>query len=262
MTYEEYINNPLGKNNAVFSGRELFRAKYIDALDKLYVRENGNIQYLLFNDNKETYYIYIKIPSETITNFYYDVVVKFSPKDAKSSISRELTGYNVKFFSNDPSFVFTYAHSFLKNDLFISELSPKMDKIALKEKAKVRNPYDQVGYVKSLYFTYLIMKNKGLFHKIRYEGTPNFDAKMMMSKYIMDADEKISQRQEAAKTITKSKSSKNANSKEEKRDQDKNNERSDNTFNSKYSILKSKRSAKSTKSNVIKPSRKSRLFEK
>ena len=238
MTYEEYINNPLGKNNAVFSGRELFRAKYIDALDKLYVRENGDIKYLLFN-NKEEYYIYIKIPSEVVTNFYYDIVVKFSPRDAKSSLSRELTGYDVKFFSNDPSFVFTYAHSFLKNDLFLTELSAKMDKAALKEKAKVRNPYDQVGYVKSLYFTYLIMKNKGLFHKIRYEGAPAFDAKNMMSEYIMDAEEKILQRQEAARAASKSKSSKNTkdSNQGEKRERSKDNGRnSDNSSNSKYNI--------------------------
>lgn len=198
MTFSEYIQNPAGKQNAVFSQREMYRAIYTQKLDKLLLRENNKIDYNLYTD-KGDYYIHIKIPSETVEKFYYDVVVRFFSDDSTISMKTGLKNYNVQFFSNSPDFVFTYAHVFLEKDLFIEDLKPKMSKLAIKKEANVRNPDGVVGYVKGLYFAYLIMENRGLFTKSKFNlYAKKYDKKKLLHE-IEDADVKISKRQEEAK---------------------------------------------------------------
>lgn len=196
MTFQEYIQNPMGKNNSVFSQREMYRTLYTNKLDKIIVRENNKIDYHLYYGKDDTFYIHIKIPSETIEKFYYDVVIKFYTDDTSKKVSNSLTYYNVKFFSNDPSFVYTYAHTFIEKELFIEELKPKMSKLAIKKAAEIKNPNNVVGYVKSLFFAYLIMKNRGLFLKDKFKTYgQKFDKKYLLSQ-IEEADTKIKKRQE------------------------------------------------------------------
>lgn len=197
ITLEQYILNPMGKNNAVLNAtaRESIRQNYVKKFGNVMLRENGKINYFLFKDEKRnTYWAYIKIPSETVRNFYYDVVLEFFTN--QSGGGDNLFDYNVRFFSNDPAFVYTYAHVFLKNDLFIKELSNKMSKQAIRKAPNEKNPTGNVGYVKSLYFAYLFMRNMGLNKKIKFEGeSKKLDLNYLISQ-IMDADEKIRLRQE------------------------------------------------------------------
>ena len=197
MTFDQYIQNPMGVKNAVISGREMYRTMYMNKLDKIMVRENGKAEYHLFKDKGELYYAYIKVPSEVIENFYYDVIIEFRQpdKDKKIHNDRTLKNYKVRFYSNDPSFVFTFAHAFIKNDMFIKNYSDKMSKEAIKKVAKEKNPTNQVGYVKSLYFAYLIMSKRRLFDKNKYLNTYNESA---VKRNIIHATKKIEMRQQAA----------------------------------------------------------------
>lgn len=198
MTFEQYIANPLGKNNAVMSGivRESIRTDYTRRFNNILLRENGKINYFLYKDSKKNcYYALIKIPSEVIKNFYYDVVIKFFADEKISENGRNLEKYYVQFFSNDPAFVFTYANTFLNNDLFIKELAPKMSKEAIKRKAKEKNPQDLVGYVKSIYFAYLFMKQRGLFKVVHFDSAEPFIINNILFQ-IENADDKIRKRQE------------------------------------------------------------------
>lgn len=195
-TYKDYIQNPMGSKNYVVSHKDMYRKMYSDKWDKIKLRENGKITYTQMI-TKSDFYVYIKIPSEVVPKFYYDVVIRFFPKKGDNVVSMEptLNNYCVQFFSNDPSFVFTFAHAFKKNNLFIDDLTPKMSKEALKNVAKERNPQDQIGYVKSLYFAYLELEALGLFKKSSYNPlTMKYDKKKLLS-YIMNADEKIADRQ-------------------------------------------------------------------
>ena len=70
MSYDQYIQNPMGVANAVISNRNMYRELYMTKLDKLLVREMGKIHYTLYK-SKSKYYVYIKIPSEVIEQFYY-----------------------------------------------------------------------------------------------------------------------------------------------------------------------------------------------
>ena len=198
MTFEQYILNPMGKNNAVLSGvvREALRTDYTKRFNNILLRENGKINYYLYKDSKNNcYYALIKIPSEVIKNFYYDVVIKFFTDEKITENGRNLEKYYVQFFSNDPAFVFTYANTFLNNGLFIKELSSKMSREAIKRKAKEKNPQDLVGYVKSLYFAYLFMKQRGLFKLVQFDSAEEFNINNLLFQ-IENADTKIRKRQE------------------------------------------------------------------
>jgi len=67
MSFQQYIDNPMGKRNAVFSQRDLFKQLYTEKFDKVFLREAGKINYVLYIDKeKDRYVAHIKVPSETI----------------------------------------------------------------------------------------------------------------------------------------------------------------------------------------------------
>ncbi len=205
MTFEDYILNPMGRSNAVLSVamREAQRNIYTTKFDNILLRENGKINYYLYK-GKNCYYVHIKIPSEVVHNFYYDVVIKFIKDQKVAANLSKLNKWQVQFFSNDPSFVFTYAYVFKKKDMFIKELSSKMSTKALTKSPDITNKEQMVGYVKSIYFAYLFMQQRGLFNPIRYEGVPDLDMKYLLSQ-IEQADKKIEDRQDKGQEYSKKK---------------------------------------------------------
>ena len=78
MTFDQYIQNPMGKENAVISNRTMYRNLYQEKLDKILVREAGNIEIKAYHVGKR-YICYLKIPSEVVPKFYYDVLIEFRP---------------------------------------------------------------------------------------------------------------------------------------------------------------------------------------
>ena len=200
MSFQQYIDNPMGKKNAVFSQRDMYKRLYTEKFDKVFLREAGKINFTLYIDKKKDQYIaHIKVPSETVKGFYYDAVILFYANDAAIKASPSLQHYFVKFFSNDPAFVFTYLRVFLKNDLFIEDLKPKASKLALKKDPKEKNPYGVPGYSKILYFAYIFMKNKSLFSKHMYNtyAIP-YDIKKLLAS-VDHTDKKIAERMELGK---------------------------------------------------------------
>lgn len=201
MTFDEYIQNPMGEKNAVMSNRAMYGPYYQEKLNRIMVREHGQINYKTYKDKKGRYLIYLKIPSEKLHDFYYDVVIEFRPpKEQITGFS--LSKYDIRFFSNDPAFNYTFVHAFRKHGLLIPDFIPKLSERALKEKADEKNPQDVVGYVKSFYFAYLIMKSRGLFSKVLYTEPYNAIA---VNNDIMDAEKKINERQRIPKELASQK---------------------------------------------------------
>ena len=199
MTFDEYINNPMGQKSAVISNREMYRKMYTDKFNKVMVREVGKIDYHLYK-GKSKYYCYLRVPSEVVPNFYYDVVIEFSePKGMKKITDASLTKYDVKFFSNDPSFNYTFAHAFKKNKLTIKDLESKMSKEALMKPAREKNPQDTIGYVKTLYFAYIVMNEKGLFVPSLYHNNGKKYNKKFLLQKISNTEDKLQERSEASK---------------------------------------------------------------
>lgn len=207
ITLEQYILNPQLKSNAVLNAtaREAIRGNYKQKYDAIMVRERGRLDYILYKDSKNNrYFAYFKIPSETIEKFYYDVVLEFFA-DENVKKTNDLFSYYVKFYSNDPAFVYTHVYSFRANDLFISELSSKMSKKALRTEAKEKNPYNQIGYVKTIYFAYLTMKNKSLNNLEKFNAEASTYSKISLLSHIMNADNKVGDREAAGAKLQKTK---------------------------------------------------------
>lgn len=199
MTLSEYINNPMGEKNSVMTNRAMIRSIYKAKYDTVMVREMGKITYKIYK-GKKSYYVHMKVPSEVVEDFYYDVVIEFYELADKGKNSNDLLNYNCRFFSNDPAFVFTFAHAFIKNDLFINELKPKMSDEAIKKVAKEKNPKDEIGYVKSIYFAYLMIMQRSLWKTTMYMDTFNLDT---LLKQIQHADKKIADRQTMGAEVAK-----------------------------------------------------------
>lgn len=206
MNFDKYIDNPSG-GTSVYTNRRMYKDMYSRKFNALLVREKGQIEYELYRTGvsakPEIFYVYIKIPSEIVPKFYYDVVIEFSTKSNKIRNTNNLREYDVKFYSNDPAFVYTFAHSFIKNDLFIKDLKPKMAKDSIKHVAKTRNPKNEVWYVKSLYFAYLAMDRYNLFSKIQFDRSAKKYDKAKLLRKIMKAEDKVALRQSEGEKIRK-----------------------------------------------------------
>lgn len=216
ITLEQYILNPQIRSNAVLNGtaREAIRGAYLQKYNAVLMREHGKIDYTLYHDSKSNKYIaHFKIPSEVVSKFYYDTVLEFFT-DENVKNTEDLFKYNVRFYSNDPAFVYTHAHAFASNDLFITDLSGKMSKKALKTEAKEKNPQNQIGYVKSIYFAYLTMKRLGLNKTGKFKAESHRYSKLALTTNITNADQKVADREAEGAKLTKTKKARTTKQKE------------------------------------------------
>jgi len=148
MNIRQYLDNPMGKG-AIIQGKQLI----IDDLDKRFEKlsRDKEIDSDVYKDGNN-YFFHVKIPSESERDNDYDVVVEFSPIDNTSLSDETILNYNIRFFSNCPSFIFTYAYAYNDKDLFIDFLSKRLDEQVLKTAPVVKNPTNMVNFEKSIYF--------------------------------------------------------------------------------------------------------------
>lgn len=164
MTIMEYYNNPAGVGAAVIPNREAIRADYTNRFDKLYRTKKDLFRIDVFKDGDE-YFILVVIPSEDgDRNNTYDVVVKFVPTDMSKS-HPTVRAYNIQLFSNSPSFVYTYAYVFDKEELMVKELRNKFSDETF-QPPTTRNPYEGISYEKSTFMAIeFILSNPYLLEK-------------------------------------------------------------------------------------------------
>lgn len=195
MTFDQYIDNPMGKANAVFAARHTYKVEYSQKFDALYMREAGKIDRMLYYDKAhDEYYAHIKIPSESLEKFYYDVVIKFYTKDNGIRTNSNLKLYDVQFFSNDPAFIYTYLYVFRKHDMLIEELKSKCPRASLTIRPSERNAYEVPGYVKSIYFAYLLMSRSDLFLKSTYNNFGKKYSKSALLSQVASGEQKMDER--------------------------------------------------------------------
>ena len=202
MTLDEYIVNPMGKGNAVYSQRFVYEELYTKKFNLLVDREAGVWQTQLIIANEKEYYFYIQIPSESVEHFFWDTVIQFTTKDGELEKSPSLKNYDIKFFSNDPAFMFNFARAFDKNHMLIEKLKKNIPKTAFKLESKVRNPQGIVGYVKSLYFAYLYIKLRGLYSKPVWRDNKSQLSIGELSNRIVPTDRKLELYNEAKNAAT------------------------------------------------------------
>ena len=174
MLMKDFLNNPLGKFSTAGARRSdiIFNLEY---RFKMILGVVGNkINYKVLKDNESNYYFYFKIPSEKYLGFFYDVVIKFFKNE--SSRNNLLSTYSVNVFSNSPNFLFTYAYVYNNENIIIDFLKTKVSSKALNEPPKIKNPKEEFGFEKSIYFAFLYIKWNELFKVNNIKEILNFQS--------------------------------------------------------------------------------------
>lgn len=190
-TLENYIKNPgIIKGMATNSQIKLILKDYQNRFDTTLVREAGQFAYFLYKDQKkkDVWYIHMLVPSEATEQLYYDVVLEFTINTEK--LRNDLFKEKVRFFSNDPAFMFTWAYAFNEKGLLIDWLKPKLSKKSLTQKPVIRNPNIQTGYVKTFYFAYFYMKLRLLNQENKWLNAIPLN-KQKFLKNVMHSGEKL-----------------------------------------------------------------------
>jgi hypothetical protein len=165
QSIRNFIDNPMGKGSNAIPSRQLIKDDLNRRFASLFSHKEKKMGLEIYKD-KEDYYFHFKVPSESKERKNtYDVVLQFTTGDEKEIQSdKNLNRYYVKFFSNSPSFTYTFAHAFNVYGMFIEELANKYRKEVMDKPPMTRNPAQVVSYEKSIYFAahYLITENKYL----------------------------------------------------------------------------------------------------
>ena len=154
QTMEEFLKKPFGNSS------DIAQTKYEPKYKKL----ESKIKVKGYLPADKYTLIHIAIPSESKENYFYDVVIQFFTDDEEVAKERNYENYYMKFFSNSPSFIFTYAALYHLNGYLIDILLYKLDPVYATKLPKVRNPNMKMFYDSSIYMAckYLVK------HKLRY----------------------------------------------------------------------------------------------
>lgn len=154
ISLRQYVDNPyagsafLASRKAIKKGLnqdfvELLRRDRMKFFAVPYIYTNGDILF------------HVRIPSTEYkyNKLHYDVLFKIKADPARRYALR-----NVEFFSNSPSFIYTYAYVYYHDHIVIDEFASKLPIMALTVAPEIRNPVESLGYEKSTYFAarYLI----------------------------------------------------------------------------------------------------------
>ena len=130
--------------------------------------------------------VHFKVPSETVNNFYYDVLLELNA----SGGAKKFEDCHIRIFSNCPSFVYTYAYVFYhlpddelgKPNIFLDDLKEKIpqNRILVKdseeklpdeartERPVVRSPYGLPLFDKSIYYAVFYLLEHLDFNRTMY----------------------------------------------------------------------------------------------
>lgn len=149
MNIKEYIENPMGKGDATLGqNRKVIVSTLTEKYDNLTNHKDIKMKcYIASIAIPTKYYIHLIIPSETERGNTYDVIFEFTKDKDKPMVN-----WDVRVFSNSPSFAYTFAYVYLKNDLMIKSLAKKLGKEFVKIEPSVRNRYKIVSYEKYIFF--------------------------------------------------------------------------------------------------------------
>ena len=178
MTFQQFLQNPTGPYSSFFGKRENIKLDLELRFNKLLANAKDKefpitVQYV----NNGDCYFHIKTPSEQYANIFYDVVIQLTPKMEAAKTEGTFLNYNLLFFSNSPSFVYTYAFVSRKDKLLIPFLTNKIDNIALTTPPTVKNPIEIYGFEKSIYFALLYIKYKN--YHVKTALLPAYKTKML-----------------------------------------------------------------------------------
>lgn len=102
-----------------------------------------------------SWYVHMKLPSESNEKVSYDVVFRFFLLNHDTGKDGSVSGHKVQFFSNSPSFIYNYAWLYKSRGYLIEAMYNKMEKKYLDTRPKKENLV--ISYDKSIYFCILFL---------------------------------------------------------------------------------------------------------
>ena len=154
FTLKDFIKNPTGKGTSFMGSREILH----DAMNNKFKKLKKNIKMDIYSF-QNSYFFVFKIPSESVKDFYYDVVLCLYSDTAEIDMDNNITRYKLDFFSNMHSFVYTYANILYNNNMIVKGLEKKYPSIILKKGPEKRNPNEVFGFEKSTYISALYINS-------------------------------------------------------------------------------------------------------
>lgn len=160
-TFQSYMERPMGKGVTAFQLNSI-RADLTSRYKKLNLNSKISLVHVCKLDDR--YFIHFLIPneSEDDRNNDYDVVLEFIPSNKAIASEPTIRNYNIKFFSNCPSFVYTFAYIYNDNGLLIEEFKDKFEDQVLSMKPVSRNPYKIVNFEKTIFFACMNFQYKSI----------------------------------------------------------------------------------------------------
>lgn len=148
-TVREFYVNPSGSgitaNNIGIVKKEFIR-RY-DAVTKMMGKKVRTDVYM---ENENSFYFHMLIPSDMNANTY-DVVLHVYDL-YNDGTAGSLKDWNIQFFSNCPSFVFTYATAYNEAELSIPFLNKRYSNVVLHQLPAIKNPDLVIGWDKSIFY--------------------------------------------------------------------------------------------------------------
>lgn len=167
------------------SGFSAVSIKYLlEDLQKRYlVNIEPNITTVDAVKEKDNYFILVKIPSESNTEYksdkiFYDVIIELLPPNKSYLNNESVRDYDVRVYSNCPSFTYTFTYVYYKKDALIKMPKGAYTRKALSKAPRVRNPLLLFGIEKTLWFAICYIDKNKLFKRSNLEALIKDDSKL------------------------------------------------------------------------------------
>ena len=167
------------------SGFSAVSIKYLlENLQKRYlVNIEPNITTVDAIKEKDNYFILVKVPSESNTEYksdkiFYDVIIELSPPNKSYLNNESVRDYDVRVYSNCPSFTYTFTYVYYKKDALIKMPKGAYTRKALSKAPRVRNPLLLFGIEKTLWFAICYIDKNKLFKRSNLEALVKDDSKL------------------------------------------------------------------------------------
>lgn len=149
MSIAQMIQNPTGKHSAFFASRARVKAQ----LDSIFIKNLRRFRrefYAVPYIDEQTHDIvfYVAVPSET---FYMNKVRWDCIVEIKYDENKTLENRDARYYTNSPSFIYTYAYVFNQQDLLPDFIKVKMPTRCLTDPPVIKNPVESRGFDKILY---------------------------------------------------------------------------------------------------------------
>ena len=141
QTLSQFINSPFGNTNV--DRTNSYETEYKSVKNRLKIAGYTEID--------GSFLLHITVPSKSNVKQIYDVVILFFTDDPSIKKERTLSNYNIKFFSNSPSFIYKYAVLYKKNGYLIDAFFDKMDAQYADVMPDKSNKGYEMFYDKSIY---------------------------------------------------------------------------------------------------------------